>query len=158
MIFKKSKAAQVWFFPPYLVFLGLIISFLLEFLVYRNQIFDNSIIFRFLGIILTIAAILLFVKSVRIFNLRKEKIHPRSISTQIFKDGPFQFSRNPIYLAMFILLIGVGLTLNSFWFLYSGLVVAIMIHYGVIIPEENYLEKEFGKDYLEYKKTVRRWL
>jgi protein-S-isoprenylcysteine O-methyltransferase Ste14 len=158
MIFKKSKAAQVWFFPPYLVFLGLIISFLLEFLVYRNQIFDNSIIFRFLGIILTIAAILLFVKSVRIFNLRKEKIHPRSISTQIFKDGPFQFSRNPIYLAMFVLLIGVGLTLNSFWFLYSGLVVAIMIHYGVIIPEENYLEKEFGKDYLEYKKSVRRWL
>ena len=158
MIFKKSKAAQVWFFPPYLVFLGLIISFLLEFLLYRNQIFDNSTIFRFLGIILTIAAILLFVKSVRIFNLRKEKIHPRSISTQIFKDGPFQFSRNPIYLAMFVLLIGVGLTLNSFWFLYSGLVVAIMIHYGVIIPEENYLEKEFGKDYLEYKKTVRRWL
>ena len=158
MIFKKSKAAQVWFFPPYLVFLGLIISFLLEFLVYRNQLFDNSIIFRFLGIILTIAAILLFVKSVRIFNLRKEKIHPRSISTQIFKDGPFQFSRNPIYLAMFVLLIGVGLTLNSFWFLYSGLVVAIMIHYGVIIPEENYLEKEFGKDYLKYKKTVRRWL
>jgi protein-S-isoprenylcysteine O-methyltransferase Ste14 len=158
MIFKKSKAAQVWFFPPYLVFLGLIISFLLEFLVYRNQIFDNSIIFRFLGIILTIAAILLFVKSVRIFNLRKEKLHPRSISTQIFKDGPFQFSRNPIYLAMFVLLIGVGLTLNSFWFLYSGLVVAIMIHYGVIIPEENYLEKEFGKDYLEYKKSVRRWL
>ena len=158
MIFKKSKAAQVWFFPPYLVFLGLIISFLLEFFVYRNQIFDNSIIFRFLGIILTIAAILLFVKSVRIFNLRKEKIHPRSISTQIFKDGPFQFSRNPIYLAMFVLLIGVGLTLNSLWFLYSGLVVAIMIHYGVIIPEENYLEKEFGKDYLEYKKTVRRWL
>ena len=158
MIFKKSKAAQVWFFPPYLVFLGLIISFLLEFLVYRNQIFDKSIIFRFLGIILTIAAILLFVKSVRIFNLRKEKLHPRSISTQIFKDGPFQFSRNPIYLAMFVLLIGVGLTLNSFWFLYSGLVVAIMLHYGVIIPEENYLEKEFGKDYLEYKKTVRRWL
>ena len=158
MIFKKSKAAQVWFFPPYLVFLGLIISFLLEFLVYRNQIFDNSIIFRFIGIVLTIAAILLFVKSVRIFNLRKEKIHPRPISTQIFKDGPFQFSRNPIYLAMFVLLIGVGLTLNSFWFLYSGLVVAIMLHYGVIIPEENYLEKEFGKDYLEYKKTVRRWL
>ena len=158
MIFKKSKAAQVWFFPPYLILLGLVISFLLEFLLYRNQIFDNSIIFRFLGIILTIAAILLFVKSVRIFNLRKEKIHPRSISTQIFKDGPFQFSRNPIYLAMFVLLIGVGLTLNSFWFLYSGLVVAIMIHYGVIIPEENYLEKEFRKDYLEYKKTVRRWL
>jgi protein-S-isoprenylcysteine O-methyltransferase Ste14 len=158
MIFKKSKAAQVWFFPPYLVFLGLIISFLLELLVHRNQIFDNAIIFRFLGIILTIAAILLFIKSVRIFNLREEKIHPRSISTQIFKDGPFQFSRNPIYLAMFVLLIGVGLTLNSFWFLYSGLVVAIMIHYGVIIPEENYLEKEFGKDYLEYKKTVRRWL
>jgi len=158
MIFKKSKAAQVWFFPPYLVLLGLIISFLLEFLVHRNQIFDNSIIFRFLGIILTIAAILLFVKSVGIFNLRKEKLHPRSISTQIFKDGPFRFSRNPIYLAMFILLIGVGLTLNSFWFLYSGMVVAIMLHYGVIIPEENYLEKEFGKDYLEYKKTVRRWL
>jgi protein-S-isoprenylcysteine O-methyltransferase Ste14 len=102
--------------------------------------------------------VFLFIKSVKIFSIRKEKLHPRSISTQIFKDGPFQFSRNPIYLAMVILLIGFGVTLNSFWFLYSGLVITIMLHYGVIIPEENYLEKEFGKYYLEYKKSVRRWL
>ena len=158
MIFKKSKAAQVWFFPPYLVLIGLIISFLLEFLLYKNEIFDNSIVFRLIGIVLSIGAIFLFVKSVKIFNVRNEKLHPRSISTQVFKDGPFQISRNPIYLAMVFLLIGIGLTFNSFWFLYSGVVIAIMLHYGVIIPEENYLEKEFGKDYLEYKKSVRRWL
>ena len=158
MIFKKSKAAQVWFFPPYLVLLGLVISFLLEFLLYRNQIFHYSIVYRLVGIILTIGSILLFVKSVKMFSARNEKLHPRSISTQVFKDGPFRFSRNPIYLAMVILLIGISLTFNSFWFLYSGVVIAIMLHYGVIIPEENYLEKEFGKDYLEYKKTVRRWL
>ena len=158
MIFKKSKAAQVWFFPPYLVLIGLIISFLLEFLLYKNEIFDNSIVFRLIGIVLSIGAIFLFVKSVKIFNVKNEKLHPRSISTQVFKDGPFRISRNPIYLAMVFLLIGIGLTFNSFWFLYSGVVIAIMLHYGVIIPEENYLEKEFGKDYLEYKKSVRRWL
>ena len=158
MIFKKSKTAQVWFFPPYLVLIGLVISFALELLLYKNQIHNGSIIIRFIGIILTIGSVFLFIKSVKIFSIRKEKLHPRSISTQIFKDGPFQFSRNPIYLAMVILLIGFGVTLNSFWFLYSGLVIAIMLHYGVIIPEENYLEKEFGKYYLEYKKSVRRWL
>ena len=158
MIFKKSKAAQVWFFPPYLVLIGLIISFLLEFLLYKNEIFDNSIVFRLIGIVISIGAIFLFVKSVKIFNVKNEKLHPRSVSTQVFKDGPFRISRNPIYLAMVFLLIGIGLTFNSFWFLYSGVVIAIMLHYGVIIPEENYLEKEFGKDYLEYKKSVRRWL
>ena len=158
MIFKKSKAAQVWFFPPYLVLIGLVMSFLLEFFLYKNPIYSHSIIIKFIGIFLAIGAIFLFLKSVRIFNENDEKLHPRSISTQIFKDGPFKFSRNPIYLAMVILLIGFGLTFNSFWFLYAGLTIFIMLHYGVIIPEENYLEKEFGKDYLEYKKSVRRWL
>ena len=111
-----------------------------------------------IGAILAIGSIVLFIKSVRIFSERNEKLHPRSISTQIFKDGPFKVSRNPIYLAMVFLLIGVGLMFNSLWFLYAGFIIFIMLHYGVIIPEENYLEKEFGKDYLEYKKSVRRWL
>ena len=158
MIFKKSKAAQVWFFPPYLVLIGLVISFILEFFLYKNPIYDHLLAIRLIGAILAIGSIVLFIKSVRIFSERNEKLHPRSISTQIFKDGPFKVSRNPIYLAMVFLLIGVGLMFNSLWFLYAGFIIFIMLHYGVIIPEENYLEKEFGKDYLEYKKSVRRWL
>ena len=72
MIFKKSKAAQVWFFPPYLVLIGLVMSFLLEFFLYKNPIYSHSIIIKFIGIFLAIGAIFLFLKSVRIFNENDE--------------------------------------------------------------------------------------
>jgi protein-S-isoprenylcysteine O-methyltransferase Ste14 len=158
MIIKKSKAAQVWFFPPYLVVFSLILSFALEYLFSSYPIIDVHTIQRITGVSIIILSIFIFVKSLRIFSSNLENLHPRSISTQIFKDGPFKFSRNPIYLAMVLLIFGFGISLNSMWFLIIGLIDMILLHYGIILPEEIYLEKEFGKDYLNYKSSVRRWL
>jgi protein-S-isoprenylcysteine O-methyltransferase Ste14 len=59
---------------------------------------------------------------------------------------------------MVLLIFGFGISLNSMWFLIIGLIDMILLHYGIILPEEIYLEKEFGKDYLNYKSSVRRWL
>ena len=74
MIFKKSKAAQVWFFPPYLVLIGLVISFILEFFLYKNPIYDHLLALRLIGAILAIGSIVLFIKSVRIFSERNELV------------------------------------------------------------------------------------
>ena len=158
MIIKKSKAAQVWFFPPYLVIFSLILSFALEYLVFSYPLTDAHIIQGIIGILIIFLSILIFMRSVRLFSSNLENLHPRSVSTQIFKDGPFKFSRNPIYLAMVLLMFGFGISLNSTWFIIFGLIDMILLHFGIILPEELYLEKEFGKDYLSYKSSVRRWL
>ena len=59
---------------------------------------------------------------------------------------------------MVIILLSCGLAFNSCWYVISAAISIPLLTYGVIIPEEKYLEKEFGNVYLDYKKSVRRWL
>lgn len=76
----------------------------------------------------------------------------------IVEHGPFKISRNPIYVSMVLLLIGIGCWANSVWFLLFAVVHAVALHYGVIVREEQYLERKFGDAYLGYKGRVRRWV
>ena len=76
----------------------------------------------------------------------------------IVMNGPFRFSRNPIYLSMVLVLCGVGAWANSLWFLGWAGVSAVLLWWGVISREERYLERKFGSEYFSYKARVRRWL
>ncbi len=71
--------------------------------------------------------------------------------------GPFSFSRNPIYLGMVSLLLGVGIWANSLWFIGLAALAVVLLSWGVISREERYLERIFGEEYLTYKRQVRRW-
>jgi protein-S-isoprenylcysteine O-methyltransferase Ste14 len=72
--------------------------------------------------------------------------------------GIHGWSRNPIYLGMFLLYVGIGLVVRSPWILLLTLPLAITIRYGVVAREEAYLERRFGDAYRAYKARVRRWL
>ena len=101
---------------------------------------------------------LLAIYTLKIFSDNEENPHPKSIQHQLFVGGSFRFSRNPIYLAMVIILSSCGVAFNSWWYIFAAVISIPLLTYGVIVPEEKYLEKEFGKVYLDYKKSVRRWL
>ena len=84
---------------------------------------------------------------------------PTSEPTEaIIQRGPYAWSRNPIYLSMVALQVGVGIWANSGWFLGLAAVSAGLLWWGVISREERYLERMFGHAYLEYKARVRRWV
>ena len=68
------------------------------------------------------------------------------------------WSRNPIYVGMFLLYAGIGLAARSPWVLILELPLAIALRYGVVAREEAYLERRFGDTYRDYKARVRRWL
>jgi protein-S-isoprenylcysteine O-methyltransferase Ste14 len=72
--------------------------------------------------------------------------------------GVHAWTRNPIYLGMFLLYGGIGLAARSPWTLILTLPLAITIRYGVVAREEAYLERRFGAAYRAYKARVRRWL
>ena len=76
----------------------------------------------------------------------------------IVADGPYRFSRNPIYLAMALVHAGVAAAADNAWILVLLAPTLIVIRYGVIAREERYLERKFGVDYLAYKARVRRWV
>lgn len=79
-------------------------------------------------------------------------------TTIIVRVGPYRYSRNPIYLSMVTLLVGVGTWSNSLWFLILAVVAGLLLSWGVISREEAYLRRKFGSEYESYKSQVRRWL
>ena len=72
--------------------------------------------------------------------------------------GVHGWSRNPIYLGMFLVYGGIGLAVRSPWILILLLPLALTMRYGVVAREEAYLERRFGMAYRDYKARVRRWL
>lgn len=72
--------------------------------------------------------------------------------------GIHGWTRNPIYLGMFLIYGGIGVAARSPWILMLTLPLAITIRYGVVAREEAYLERRFGDAYRDYKARVRRWL
>ena len=79
-------------------------------------------------------------------------------TTALVTNGPYRFSRNPMYLSLVLLYVGLALRLNDFWVLALAPVVIVLVHYLAIVREEQYLERKFGQEYLDYKARVRRWL
>lgn len=76
----------------------------------------------------------------------------------LVKTGIHGWTRNPIYLGMFLIYGSIGLAASSPWILILTLPLAITIRYGVVAREEAYLERLFGDAYRYYKARVRRWL
>jgi protein-S-isoprenylcysteine O-methyltransferase Ste14 len=76
----------------------------------------------------------------------------------IVRTGPYRLSRNPIYLAFSLLQLGIAIWVNSVWLLMTLAGAVALMHCVVIPKEEQYLERKFGAQYMDYKASVRRWL
>jgi protein-S-isoprenylcysteine O-methyltransferase Ste14 len=83
---------------------------------------------------------------------------PGQATTTLLERGPFRISRNPLYLGLIILDLGVALlagALGAVVLLPAGILALL---WGAILPEERYLRSTFGAEYLAYQRRVRRWL
>jgi protein-S-isoprenylcysteine O-methyltransferase Ste14 len=111
-----------------------------------------------LGSFLAVVAVVIFLYSIRKFQTAGTPVPGNKPTTTIVRTGPYRFSRNPIYLAFSTFHLGIASWVNSVW-LIGTLVAAVAVMVCVVIPrEERYLERRFGADYLDYKRSVRRWL
>jgi protein-S-isoprenylcysteine O-methyltransferase Ste14 len=108
------------------------------------------------GIVLLLASLAL----VALFQFFRAKTHiePWQPTSVIIESGVFRYSRNPIYLAYCIAMLGGGLLLDSWWGIVAIAPLAGLLQVLVIRKEETYLETKFGDSYLDYKRRVRRWL
>ncbi len=88
----------------------------------------------------------------------KTNVNPSLPATTLVTDGPFRFSRNPMYLARTLLYVGLGLLANSLAVLLTAVPLLMVVQHGVIKREEHYLEAKFGDAYRQYRARVRRWL
>ena len=96
--------------------------------------------------------------AIRQFRRHKTSFLPHEPSTALITNGPYRYTRNPIYLALSLLYAGLSIGADSPSTLALLVPALIVMHYGVITREERYLERKFADDYRRYKATVRRWL
>jgi protein-S-isoprenylcysteine O-methyltransferase Ste14 len=83
---------------------------------------------------------------------------PYRPTTVLVTEGPYRRSRNPIYLGMALIYVGVVCATASLSALVLLPAVILALEFGVIRREERYLERRFGQAYRDYKARVRRWL
>jgi protein-S-isoprenylcysteine O-methyltransferase Ste14 len=85
-------------------------------------------------------------------------IDPRKPVSKLATSGPFRYTRNPAYLSMTLIYAGVAALRNALWAILLLPLVVYVIQRDQIEREEQYMERDFGEEYLNYKKSVRRWV
>jgi protein-S-isoprenylcysteine O-methyltransferase Ste14 len=102
--------------------------------------------------------VLLMAAGVSRFNRAGTNVPTYRPTTALVTDGPYRFSRNPLYISLFLVYAGVGIAADNLWIVGLGVPLFLIMRYGVVAREERYLERKFGQSYLAYKASVRRWL
>ncbi|RWQ29612.1 MAG: isoprenylcysteine carboxylmethyltransferase family protein [Mesorhizobium sp.] len=141
--------------PPLLFLAALLIGFVLDRLLSLPFPIAGAWI---IGGALMLIGFALFAAGIRNF-LRAETPVPTNEPTRVLvTTGIHGWTRNPIYLGMFLIYGGIGVAAQNIWILVLTLPLAILIRYGVVAREEAYLERRFGDAYRDYRQSVRRWL
>ena len=110
------------------------------------------------GVGLGIAGLALIAVALGLFAGSKTRPEPWQPANRLVDRGLYRFTRNPMYLGMALLSLGVALTFSSLPGILLALVALVIIDRTVVTREEAYLERRFGQDYIDYTKRVRRWL
>jgi protein-S-isoprenylcysteine O-methyltransferase Ste14 len=85
-------------------------------------------------------------------------VRPGAEPAQLVMTGPFQFTRNPMYLGLLIVLIAAFFVSQSPYFLVPPVLFFLVIDFRMIPFEERLLADRFGEEYEAYRKRVRRWI
>lgn len=96
--------------------------------------------------------------SLWLFARHQTGLLPGQTTNTIITEGPFGVSRNPLYLGLLALYLGLALLAPTFWGLVLFPAAVLLVLWGAIRPEERYLHERFGSPYDEYTRRVRRWL
>ena len=92
------------------------------------------------------------------FRRSGQNPNPRLPSPELIERGPYRFMRNPMYVGLTLLTLGIGGLLARGWIALLAPAALIAVHYLAVLPEERYLTAKFGASYVLYKTRVRRYL
>ncbi len=159
-----GDSANVVSFPPIIFLFSMNLAFTIAMSnMYHYQIYhvpEILNIFRSkpIGIIFILVSLIIFYISIKQFNKHSEDPIPTSPSNLIIINGIYSYTRNPMYLALLLMQIGIGMLLSVIHIVMFTVLTYLILKYFVIFPEEKYLEDKFGDIYVRYKKSVNRWI
>ena len=108
------------------------------------------------------ALVLLFVVwngwSLWLFGRHETGLLPGQATRAMIEEGPYRLSRNPLYVGLLALYLGLALLAPTFWGRVLFPAAVLLVLWGAIRPEERFLQERFGAPYDDYTRRVRRWL
>ncbi len=110
-----------------------------------------------LGTLIAVTGSALTLAGYRALERRANGAGPAQSVPVLVTDGVFQWTRNPIYLGIWIALTGVALALGLDWLLILTIPAAVLVNHAAVRPEEAYLEHKFGRAYRNYERRVPRY-
>ena len=143
--------------PPPLIYAGMLLAGLILHGIKPLPLAPGKVA-RPLGVLLLVKSITLGILAFRTMRGAGTNVSPMEPTTTIVTSGPYQFTRNPIYVSLTLLYSGIALLRNTLWPLLLLPFTLFIMQRGVIEREENYLERKFGTQYTSYKSRVPRWL
>ena len=141
--------------PPTYLYINLLLSVALFFIFPSLTLIRSP--YNFFGLVILLAGIILNRQSWLLFKKNKTPFEFKK-STHFIKEGLYKYSRNPMYLGMVLLLLGVAVCLGNLASFISPILFFIIIDRMFIPYEEEKMKGTFGEEYLDYKRRVRRWI
>lgn len=154
------ETAKVVIRPPLLLVGAILLGFIMDHAI-RMPIEiprESELVHRLIPASLATIGLLLAAMGISNFTKAGTAVPTNQASSALVTNGIYSWSRNPIYLGLFSLYLGIGVAVRSPWILVLFVPIALTIRYGVIAREERYLAAQFGEAYQEYKARVRRWI
>jgi protein-S-isoprenylcysteine O-methyltransferase Ste14 len=156
---KGPDAPGVLVWPPLVALAALVLGFLLNWLA---PLFILRVLLSFewrlgIGILLFGGGIALAVAGARLFRQMGTNANPAQPALTLVTTGIYEYLRNPMYVGLGLIVAGIGIVFASDWTLALLVPAALIIHFGVVLREEEYLSRKFGDAYRRYMETVPRY-
>ncbi len=157
MIAEHSKDSPNVMSCPPLVFLGALgLGLLLNWLMPVWSFSSEGM--QVAGGMLGLAGTLLGFWGVYALRRAGTAVRPDQPVTALVTRGPFRYSRNPLYIALTTIYVGITVTLGAWWPVATLVPALAVVHWRIVRREEQFLETRFGDEYRAYRARVRRWV
>ena len=153
---RYSDAAGGFTFVAAVFLLGLVGGVLVNF--YLPLPVWSGAVIRVVGCLPLLLGVFLFAWARATFRHHMTALMPWTHTTALVTDGPYGFSRNPIYLSFVLMYLGLSFIFDSAYVLITLVMIIVLFDRLQILREERYLQGLFGTDFDSYAAKVRRWL
>lgn len=144
--------------PPLFYVVTFLLSILFQKFYFIDHFIFQSLPFEIAAVILILISLTFSIPALRQFIKTKNTVITIKPANSLQVSGVYSISRNPMYLGLLLLYTGLVFLAGNWWTIIFMPVLIIAVTSLIILPEERYLQREFGDTYSLYKEKVRRWL